>query len=343
MLTIRCGVRIAAFNLYFGLTRPELEADGTIKYFDTGKTDDYNSLYSIIIDGLLFAVGGVLQAAANGLALLLIGRLFSGLAIGTVSMVVPIYLAVTTVYQLMITLGIFIATCVNSIIIKTVNDLSDTTWRVALANRDTEGLAALAKLRESTTTDPRRRRRPGLRRRLIIGFVNQFFQQYYDPTLFKNMGFASADTVIAFPLANSFINFVFTFPGMIFVDKFGRRPPPLWGAIAQSVAHAGIFVFLTIANNSAPLRRLGRHHLRIPLHRRLRVHRGPVMWLYQAEIFALCVRAKGAGISTMSNWSWNAVIAFAWPKTKGKSLEEIDEVFGDNARAAFRRRRTRWN
>ncbi|KAI9353398.1 hypothetical protein DFJ73DRAFT_618551, partial [Zopfochytrium polystomum] len=90
-------------------------------------------------------------------------------------------------------------------------------------------------------------------------------------------------------LANSFINFVFTIPGMIFVDKFGRRPLLLYGAIAQSL--------FTIGFASTW---------------------GPVVWSYQAEIFPLRFRAKGVGISTMSNWAWNAVIAFAWPKIFAK-------------------------
>ena len=73
--------------------------------------DNLGRKYSIVIGGILFAIGGTLQAAAVSLPMLLIGRLFSGLAIGTLSMVVPVYLAetaetkirgtVTTVYQLM--------------------------------------------------------------------------------------------------------------------------------------------------------------------------------------------------------------------------------------------------
>jgi hypothetical protein len=41
--------------------------------------------------------------------------------------------SLTTVYQLMITFGIFIANIVNTIINKTINHNSDTIWRVALA------------------------------------------------------------------------------------------------------------------------------------------------------------------------------------------------------------------
>jgi hypothetical protein len=82
------------------------------------------------------------------------------------------------------------------------------------------------------------------------------------------------------------------------------------------------------------------------------------VWAYQSEIFPLRVRAKGTGAATMSNWGWNAVIAlitpyltaalseklylvfattcaimatftyFFVPETMGKSLEEMDDIFG---------------
>jgi len=390
---------------------------------------------SIIIGGILFAAGGTLQSAAQSLGMLIVGRLLSGLAIGTVSMVTPIYLAetapttirgaVTTVYQLMITFGIFVATCVNSIIIKSVTDsaTSDVTWRAALGAqiipsillvilvsfipysprwlcekaRNDEGLQALAKLRETDVNNAEviaeykairdhvefEQRigqaswseflQPGLRRRLIIGFFNQFFQQftginvilYYGSTLFKYMGFGDADTVIAFPLANAFINFMFTFPGMWGVDRVGRRPLLLWGGVVQGIAHLLVFVFLTVANNGNQSAAWGAIIAIYLFLIGFASTWGPVVWSYQAEIFPLRVRAKGAGIATMSNWAWNFVIAFLWPivfdalnkgppaylifsafcfasavwtyfavpETRGKSLEEIDEVFGDNSGA----------
>ncbi|KAJ1561715.1 hypothetical protein HK405_003070 [Cladochytrium tenue] len=324
----------------------------------------------------------------------------------------------------MITIGIFVATCVNSIIIKSVDENTDTTWRIALGiqiapsallvllvffipfsprwlaekDRHDEGIAALAKLREKPTTDPEviseyaairehvqfersigqaswsEFKQPGLRRRLILGIVNQFFQQftginvilYYGPTLFKYMGFTSADTVIAFPLANTFINFIATFPGMFLVDRFGRRNLLLYGGMVEAVAHAFIYIFVTIGNTRDSQASWGAIIAVYVFTVAFASTWGPVVWSYQAEIFPLRLRAKGAGISTMSNWAWNAVIAFAWPKvftaldhqpvaywiwaafctlsaiwvffavpeTKGKSLEEIDEVFGDTVGAS---------
>lgn len=84
---------------------------------------------------------------------------------------------------------------------------------------------------------------------------------------------------------------------------------------------------------------------------------GPVSWTYPSEIFPLKIRAKAVSLATASNWIWNCALAFAvpplltninWkmymifatfnalalihmffaaPETKGRTLEEMDEVF----------------
>ncbi|TPX75940.1 hypothetical protein CcCBS67573_g02778 [Chytriomyces confervae] len=175
------------------------------------------------------------------------------------------------------------------------------------------------------------------------------------------MGFASADTIIAFPLANSFVNFLATFPGMWAVDRFGRKPLLVWGGLGMAIGHAGVYIFLTLSKSGPQSLAWGAI---ISVYIFLVCFAstwGPVVWSYQAEIFPLRLRARGTGIATMTNWTWNAIIAYAFPQvfsalnkeptvywiffsfcmimfgwawafvpeTKGKTLEEISEVFGD--------------
>jgi MFS family permease len=84
---------------------------------------------------------------------------------------------------------------------------------------------------------------------------------------------------------------------------------------------------------------------------------GPTSWTYPSEIFPSKIRAKAVSLSTASNWAWNTILAFAvppllehinWkmymifgtfnglafihmflaaPETKGRTLEEMDDVF----------------
>ncbi|KAJ3094390.1 hypothetical protein HDU96_001692 [Phlyctochytrium bullatum] len=151
--------------------------------------DSIGRKLSIIIGGSLFAVGGTVQAIAPGLGMLLVGRAISGLAIGVLSMVVPLYIAetappqirgrLTTVYQLLITFGIFVANCINAAIYVTQPD-TDKMWRLALGmqvlpaallvvsvcfiprsprwlaekDRHEEGQAVIAKLRMRDVNDP---------------------------------------------------------------------------------------------------------------------------------------------------------------------------------------------
>ncbi|KAJ3088880.1 High-affinity glucose transporter rgt2 [Phlyctochytrium bullatum] len=347
-------------------------------------------------------------------------------------MVVPLYIAesappqirgrLTTVFQLMITFGIFIAHCINATIFVSVDKESSTMWRLALGmqmlpavflviavcfiplsprwlaekDRHDEGIAVIAKLRskdvnnadviaeyDSIRQSIEMERRvgnaswvelftPGVARRVAIAIVNQAFQQYtginvilqYSNTVFKNIGFDNVDTdfssVVTFPVANAFINFVATFPGMWAVERFGRRPLLILGGALMGLAHALVYGFITAASNGTKSMSWGAVFAIYLFFFAFASTWGPVVWAYQSEIFPLRVRAKGTGVGTMSNWTFNTIVGYTFPimfkalnkqpvvywvyaasciasavwafvavpETKGKTLEDMDEIFG---------------
>ena len=86
---------------------------------------------------------------------------------------------------------------------------------------------------------------------------------------------------------------------------------------------------------------------------------GIISWAYPAEVFPMEIRAKGNSLSTLTNWCLNLLFAqcapialknmgfkffyfffafnivacacyfFFFPETNGKTLEQMDELFGD--------------
>lgn len=87
-------------------------------------SDVYGRKTTIIFSTvIIFSIGNSLQVAATGLALLIVGRVVSGVGIGIISAVVPLYQAeaaqkhmrgaIITTYQLAITLGLLVSSAVS--------------------------------------------------------------------------------------------------------------------------------------------------------------------------------------------------------------------------------------
>jgi len=99
--------------------------------------DAWGRRASIIFGTLVFLVGCVIQAQSMSVTVILVGRLVAGGSIGLLSSVVPLYQAemaptsmrgtLTSLYQFMITAGIFAAAFADSALV-----FRDGGWRVAI-------------------------------------------------------------------------------------------------------------------------------------------------------------------------------------------------------------------
>jgi SP family galactose:H+ symporter-like MFS transporter len=210
--------------------------------------------------------------------------------------------------------------------------------------------------------------RPGLRTALVVGVGLAIFQQligvnaviYYTPIIFQDAGVSSANTAI---LAASFVgvvNVVATVVASLIIDKFGRRPLLLWGAVIMTVSLVALGTIFVIGPNKAGYFILLVLCLYIAA---FELSFGPIFGLMSAEIFLTRVRAVGSSISTFANWVANllvsvtflslvngigqsgtfwlyaamGVLAFVFcqrmvPETKGKNLEEIEYYWEQQAR-----------
>ncbi len=201
---------------------------------------------------------------------------------------------------------------------------------------------------------------PGIRTAVFVGIGLAVFQQLcginvvfnYTSTIFETVG-ANLDRQLFETVAIGIVNLVFTVVAMWQVDKLGRKPLMLFGALGlmilyviiamllQNGASAGvlsIFVLLAIATYATSL--------------------APVTWVLISEIFPNRVRGLASSVAILALWGAYFVLVFTFPilaetlgtygpfwlyavicligfvfvlrnvrETKGKTLEEMETIF----------------
>ncbi|KAJ5594649.1 uncharacterized protein N7459_000857 [Penicillium hispanicum] len=190
---------------------------------------------------------------------------------------------------------------------------------------------------------------------------------YYAPYIFEAMDLPGNTTTLLATGVVGIVEFLFTIPAVLWVDQIGRKKILIAGAAGMAICHfivAGIiggyensfnenraagwtaivFVWIFVINFAYSW--------------------GPVAWIVTSEVFPLSMRAKGVSIGGSSNWLNNFAVAtatspfistsklgtfiffgcitaiailyvvFLVPETKGRTLEEMDELFGTTGMAA---------
>ncbi|KAI8931976.1 hypothetical protein NX059_010872 [Plenodomus lindquistii] len=185
---------------------------------------------------------------------------------------------------------------------------------------------------------------------------------YYAPTIFGQLGLSGKTTGLLATGVYGIVNTLSTLPALFLIDKVGRRPLLLCGAAGTCISlliiggviggygstlkdhpaagWTGIaFVYIYDVNFSYSW--------------------APIGWVLPSEIYNLGNRSKAMSLTTSSTWMCNFIIGlvtpdmlekigygtylffaafaliafvFTWfiiPETKGKTLEEMDAVFGD--------------
>jgi len=208
----------------------------------------------------------------------------------------------------------------------------------------------------------------GMWKRVALGVALQMFQQltginavmYYAPAILGKAGFHDLSAKLIGTAGTGVVNVVMTFPGIFLVDRLGRRPLLISGAILMAVMMAVLGALIgvfgpTFDNHAIPYVCLVMMYLFVAS---FAYSWGPIGWIYPSEIYPMRIRAKATSMTTASNWLFNFIVAeivpvlmtqinwgvyllfagfgilmAAWvvltvPETKGKSLEEIDTLFG---------------
>ena len=133
---------------------------------------------------------------------------------------------------------------------------------------------------------------------------------YYAPEIFKGLNIPGATADILATLGIGIVNMLVTLFALMFVDKIGRRKLLLFGFSGTCISLLILFIG---AHYPGPILA----YLSILC---LTVYiiafassLGPIPYIIMAEIFPLQVRGAGMGLSSMTNWGFNAVMVFSFP------------------------------
>ncbi|KAF2688631.1 hypothetical protein K458DRAFT_428164 [Lentithecium fluviatile CBS 122367] len=178
---------------------------------------------------------------------------------------------------------------------------------------------------------------------------------YYAPLVFEEAGWVGRSAILMTGI-NAITYLLSTVPPWYVVDTLGRRKILLSGALMMVVSLTCISYFIYLQAQWTP-------NLVVVFvmiyNAAFGFSWGPIPWLYPPEILPLSIRAKGASLSTATNWAFNwlvgemtpilqehiqwrlylihaffcaisfVIVWFLYPETANIRLEDMNSIFGD--------------
>jgi MFS transporter, SP family, arabinose:H+ symporter len=189
-----------------------------------------------------------------------------------------------------------------------------------------------------------------------IGMFNQLSGinaiLYYLNDIFARAGFSKVSGDLQ-SVSVGFANLAATMLAMSIIDRVGRKTLLLIGSVGCSLSLLGIAAILYTSTYESLL-----VWLLVGFIAFFAFSQGAVIWVFIGEVFPNRVRAKGQSLGSFSHWFMNALISFvfpiiaekskgapfvffslmmvlqffvvlfAYPETKGVTLEEMQKKFG---------------
>ena len=302
--------------------------------------DRFGRKPTLVWMGVLFLVSAVGCALAPGGAagphVLGWMRLVGGIAIGGVSIAVPMYIAeiappekrgrLVLVNQFCIVLGIVVSYVSNYCVARWLPASPSVVWRTMLGAECLPVvmyLAALWKVPESPhqtkveVSAPlfvRRNLRP-----ILLCFTVAFFSQlsgvnavnYYAPRIFKMIfGDGSELVSLAGTIGVGVVNLVFTVLAFFFIDRFGRRPMLIAGCAAMAAMHGLVAWQISLGAGCTPCLALAGVYGFIAA---VAFSASAVIWVFISEIFPPDVRAKGQSFGGTVHWVMCMLVSWLFP------------------------------
>lgn len=200
--------------------------------------------------------------------------------------------------------------------------------------------------------------KPEYRFPVILAFLISFFNQfsginaflYYAPRIFEIAGLEKSGALLS-SIGIGITNLVFTYIGLMLIDRLGRRQLMYVGSIGYIVSLSLISMafFMSMKGMAVPIF----YFIFIASHA---IGQGTIIWVFISEIFPNHLRGQGTAFGTSIHWVLAAIIPamvpwlfkvigpgtvfavfavmmvgqliFTWkvmPETKGVSLEDIEK------------------
>ncbi len=154
---------------------------------------------------------------------------------------------------------------------------------------------------------------------IVIGVMLSVFQQfvginavlYYAPSIFESMG-ATQNAAFMQTVIVGGVNFIFTLVAYLVVDRGGRKPLLIWGAVIMGasmlllgslfyVEKAGVVALIAMLVYVAGFA----------------LSWGPVVWVLLSEIFPNSIRDKALPIAVAAQWISNFVVSWSFSVMNG--------------------------
>ena len=182
--------------------------------------------------------------------------------------------------------------------------------RAAAERLGLDAMALASTDQSDARLDWRRHRRPILLAIAIAAFnqlsgINAIL--YYLNDIFAAAGFTGMSADLQ-AVAIGLTNLVATMVAMTVIDRVGRRPLLLTGAIGTTLALAGVAAIYATGSGAQLLL-----PLLVLFIAAFAFSQGAVIWVYLSEIFPTPVRARGQALGSTTHWVLNAAISFAFP------------------------------